>query len=54
MSYIPELFGEYLPKSVVEEAHLHGYMETIRDMHYPETMEDAQAAHRRVSFDKLL
>lgn len=54
LSYIPELFSEYLPKSILEEAHLHWYTETVRDMHYPETMEDAQAAHRRLSFDKLL
>jgi RecG-like helicase len=30
------------------------YSETVKNMHYPLAMEDAEVAHRRVSFDKLL
>lgn len=51
---IPQLFPEYLPRAVVQELWLMDYTKTIQSMHYPDSMEDALAAQRRVSFDKLL
>ncbi len=51
---IPQLFPEYLPRAVVQDLWLLDYTKTIQSMHYPESMEDALAAQRRVSFDKLL
>ena len=51
---IPQLFPEYLPESIVREADIMGYTEAIQSMHYPESMEDALRAQRRIAFDKLL
>lgn len=53
-SHIPELFGEYLPKNILEDCHLDWYAEAIKNMHYPDSLDDAQRALRRISFDKLL
>ena len=52
--YIPQLFTEYLPKSVLEESELMDYTTTIQQMHYPDTLESAHEANRRISFDSLL
>jgi RecG-like helicase len=52
--HIPGLFPEFLPDVVLKECNLMEYSETVKNMHYPLTMEDAEVAHRRVSFDKLL
>lgn len=51
---IPQLFPEYLPRVVLDDMGLLDYTKTIQSMHYPETMEDAIAAQRRIAFDKLL
>ncbi len=54
MAYIPKLFPEFLPKTVLDDCELMNYTQTIQQIHYPDSMEEMQEAHRRLSFDSLL
>lgn len=54
MHHIPTLFSEFLPKEVVDSNDLMDYPTTIKNMHYPDSMEEAMKARHRVSFDSLL
>lgn len=51
---IPSLFGEYLPETVLADVGIMDFPKTMHHIHYPDSMEDAHAAQRRLSFDALL
>ncbi len=54
LPYIEQDFSEYLPTEFLKEFHLLDVQTTIKNMHYPKTMEMKDKASYRVFFDRLL
>jgi ATP-dependent DNA helicase RecG len=54
VSRAEDYFHEYLPEAFIEKFELLGVVETIKNMHYPETMELQRKAVLRIFFDRLL
>lgn len=46
--------NEFLPSSTLEELHLVGLRTAIENIHFPEDLEVAHGARRRLAFDELL
>jgi RecG-like helicase len=44
---------EWLPDEIVKRNHLLPYSATINKIHHPSTIEEAQLARARISFDEL-
>ena len=47
-------FDEYLPQEFLDQYDLCGIKETIRNLHFPENLEQARQAKNRIFFEKLL
>src|SRR2546425_5354166 len=45
---------ELLPDHIRKQQGLARHQEAVRNLHFPSSMEDAEAAHRRLAFDELL
>lgn len=44
---------EYLPYSIIERDNLIGFSEAIEQVHFPKTIDNAEKARQRLSFDEL-
>jgi len=49
----PEIFIEYLPYSILEKYELMGYKEAIEQIHFPKSLDLANKAKNRLSFDEI-
>lgn len=54
LSYIPQVFTEYLPETFLKKYKLSSLSQTITDAHFPETLEAAHHSKERIFFEKLL
>lgn len=52
--HIDEIFEENLPKDLLKEFNIMDIRSTIKNMHYPESIEEQEAAVKRIFFDRLL
>jgi len=44
---------EYLPQTILTKNNFMGFVEAIKEIHYPRTLETAEKAHERLAFDEL-
>lgn len=54
LHHIPTLFSEFLPSEILKDNALMDYPTAVKNMHYPDSMEEAKEARYRISFDSLL
>lgn len=54
LHHIPSLFSEFLPSEILKANDLIDYPTAIKNMHYPDTMQEAKQGRYRISFDSLL
>lgn len=54
LTKLSPLIPEVLPNNILSEYNLLGRREAIYFIHFPKTLEQAEEAHRRLSFDELI
>ena len=47
------LYNEYLPQWILDEFELESYNEALKNIHFPNSMEEYERARRRLSFNEL-
>jgi len=51
---VGEKIGDFLPESYLSDNDLMSRQNAVREIHYPEKLDDAEKARRRLAFDELL
>lgn len=54
VAHAEDYIHEYLPEEFLKEFNLIGVIDTVKNMHFPETMELQKKAIQRIFFDRLL